>query len=117
MPTSAESVGRARRLRRDQTDAEAKLWRALQNRQLDGFKFRRQAPVDRYIADFLCREAMLIVELDGGHHMEAQAHDAARTEVLEQAGYRVMRFWNADVLTGLDNVLMAISAELSLARP
>ena len=115
MPTRL-SIGRARRLRADQTIAEATLWLRLRNRSLDGFKFRRQFPVDRYIADFACLEARLIVELDGGQHSGAMAYDRARTEVLEHAGFRVLRIWNNLVLTEIDNVLQTIAAELQLAR-
>ena len=117
MPPDEPRIGRARRLRRDSTPAESLLWRAIRNRQLDGFKFRRQAPIDRYFADFACDEARVVVDLDGGQHAEAEAYDDARTEVLEQAGYRVLRFWNHNVTGELDNVLSEISAVLDLAKP
>jgi very-short-patch-repair endonuclease len=79
-------TARARPLRRDQTDAERKLWRLISNRQLGGFKFRRQYPIDRYFVDFACREASLIVEIDGGQHAINVDYDAERTEVLAHAG-------------------------------
>jgi very-short-patch-repair endonuclease len=88
----------ARWLRRDRTEAEARLWRYLRNRQLEGAKFRFQSPVGPYVVDFLCTEAKLIVELDGGQHGEQIAQDALRTKALEAAGYTVLRFWNNDVL-------------------
>ena len=116
MPTSTP-IERSRALRREQTDPERKLWSALRGRQLSGFKFRRQCPVDRYIADFLCLEANLIVELDGGQHAEQVEYDKQRTEVLERAGYRVDRFWNREVLEEFENVVEAIFAELRLGRP
>ncbi len=117
MPPDDPRIGRARGLRREATPAESLLWRAIRNRQLDGFKFRRQAPIDRYFADLVCDEARVVVELDGGQHAEAEAYDDARTEVLEQAGYRVLRFWNHNVTAELDNVLSEISAVLDLAKP
>ncbi len=96
---------RARSLRVERTDAEAKLWRALRNRQLDGFKFRRQVPVDPYIADFCCKDAKLIIELDGGQHLDQLAYDEARTRRLEACGFQVLRFWNVDVLRETDAVV------------
>jgi very-short-patch-repair endonuclease len=104
----------ARRLRRDQTDAERKLWFRLRDRRLDGLKFRRQVPIDRYVVDFCCESARLIVELDGGQHAERSAEDAARTAALEARGYLVLRFWNNEVLQNMDGVLEVIA---STARP
>jgi len=97
----------ARRLRRDMTDVERKLWRVLRNRQLDGLKFRHQEPCYGYIADFLCENPKLIVELDGRQHTEEG--DADRTKRLEQAGYAVIRFSNYDVLFNLEGVTISIS--------
>lgn len=103
-----------RHLRTHSTDAERVLWQALRNRQLGGFKFRRQHPIPPYIVDFVCLEHRLIVELDGGQHADAQMYDAARTAQLEQAGYTVMRFWNNEFLANthaaLEEVLRALSA-------
>src|SRR5262245_13575805 len=93
----------ARSLRLDATDAEAKLWQHVRNRGLGGFKFRRQATIGHYVVDFLCAEKRLIVELDGGQH--TPECDAARTARLEASGYRVIRFWNNDVLGNTDGVL------------
>jgi very-short-patch-repair endonuclease len=98
----------ARRLRRDRTDAEARLWRYLRNRQMEGAKFRFQAPVGPYVADFLCVEARLIIELDGGQHGVQLEKDTARTRALEDAGYMVIRFWNNDVLANSEGVLETI---------
>jgi very-short-patch-repair endonuclease len=98
----------ARVLRRDRTEAEARLWRYLRNRQIEGAKFRFQAPVGPYVADFLCVEAKLIVELDGGQHGVQVEKDAARTKALEAAGYSVIRFWNNDVLVNTEGVLETI---------
>jgi very-short-patch-repair endonuclease len=110
-------IARARDLRAKATDAERKLWAALGGRRLGGFKFRRQVPIDRYFADFACLEARLIVELDGSQHMERSQYDDARTAALEAHGWRVMRFWNNDVLENVDGVGVDILAALVLARP
>jgi very-short-patch-repair endonuclease len=109
-------VDRARSLRRDATEAENKLWRVLRNRQVDGVKFRRQVPIDRYFADFCWHDCMLIVELDGSQHAEQERYDAARTAHLEAKGYRVLRFANLDVLTNIEGVVEAIRAALRLKR-
>jgi very-short-patch-repair endonuclease len=107
----------ARRLRRDQTDAERRLWTHLRGRNLEGFKFRRQVPIDRYVADFACIEARLVVELDGGQHAAQEDYDAARTLVLEQAGFEVLRFWNFQVMQELDGVPEEVRTKLRLGRP
>lgn len=106
----------ARRLRRNRTDAEDRLWFHLRNRQLEGAKFRFQSPVADYVADFLCVEARLIVELDGGQHAEQMEQDAERTRALEASGYTVIRFWNNDVLANADGVLETIRLALLNAR-
>jgi very-short-patch-repair endonuclease len=95
----------ARRLRLTPTDAETRLWSRLRKKQLDGFGFRRQHPLGPYVADFVCAEARLIVEVDGGQHAE---EDDTRTRWLEGRGYRVIRFWNSDVLANTEGVLLAI---------
>ena len=104
-------------LRTNSTDAEKRLWRALRNRQLAGSKFRRQHPIPPYIVDFVCLEARLIVELDGGQHAEALPYDAARTTYLERLGYKVLRSWNNEVLGNTEMVLEAILSELPSPRP
>jgi very-short-patch-repair endonuclease len=103
----------ARQLRRNQTDAEKLLWSKLRNRALNGNKFRRQVPVGNYIADFFYLDAMLIVELDGGQHAEQQEYDQRRTHWLESQGFRVLRFWNYEVLTNIDGVCLALTEALS----
>lgn len=95
---------RARILRGNATEAEALLWSRLRDRRLTGHKFRRQRPIGPYFADFACLEARLVVELDGGQHVEAAAYDAARTLAMEREGFRVLRFWNNEVLTQIDAV-------------
>ena len=107
----------ARRLRTDMTDAERRLWWRLRGRRFDGYKFRRQMPIEGYIADFASVEAKLIIELDGGQHAVALERDRRRTEVIETAGYLVMRFWNTDVLSNTDGVLDAIAEQLALRAP
>ena len=104
----------ARKLRADQTDAEERLWLHLRGRRLDGEKFVRQLQIDAYVADFACRTARLAIELDGGQHEATR--DAARTAIIENYGYRVLRFWNHDVLQNTDGVLEAIRQELAVAR-
>jgi very-short-patch-repair endonuclease len=98
----------ARKLRKEQTDAERRLWWQLRNRQLEGWKFRRQYPIGDYIADFVCIDAKLIVELDGGQHSEQRQYDENRTRDLEKAGFVVLRFWNNDVLTNSEGVIEEI---------
>jgi lysyl-tRNA synthetase class 2 len=110
-----QQIERARRLRRDQTDAERVLWFQLRDRRLNGWKFKRQVPVDRYVADFCCPDAKLIIELDGGQHSTNTEADAKRTTVLEACGYLVLRFWNNDVLKNTDGVLEEIVATLPQA--
>ncbi len=113
--TPKELVEKARELRKQSTDAEALLWSYLRDRQLQGYKFRRQHPVEQYVADFACVDAQLIIELDGGQHntVEAQAKDAQRTEFLKTKGFEVIRFWNNDVINNPEGVLETISATLS----
>ncbi len=102
---------RARRLRASPTDAERKLWSIVRNRQLDGHRFVRQMPIGPYIADFVCRESALIIEVDGGQHSESLT-DEKRTHYLNQQGYGVLRFWNHEVLGNPDGVFTTIAAVL-----
>jgi very-short-patch-repair endonuclease len=97
------------------TDAERLLWSRLRSRQLNGHKFRRQVPVGSFIADFLCWEAGMIVEVDGGQHDEAT--DASRTAWLADNGYHVVRFWNNDVLQNIEGVLEELSLVLANPHP
>jgi len=108
---------RARALREAPTDAEALLWFHLRDRRLGDHKFRRQRPVGPYFADFACLEARLIVELDGGQHAEALAYDERRTRFLEAQGYRVLRFWNNEVLKQTDAVRERILLALQKYTP
>ena len=98
----------ARCLRHQQTDAEKKLWYFLCNRRCGGYKFRRQIEIDRFIVDFVCFDAKLIVEVDGGQHLEQQHQDDIRSRDLKSRGFRVLRFWNHEVLNDTAAVLEAI---------
>jgi very-short-patch-repair endonuclease len=113
MTTETELV---RRLRRNQTDAERLLWFRLRDRRLDGWKFKRQVQIDRFVVDFLCADAKLIVDLDGGHHSQNSERDADRTRVLEAMGYLVLRFWNHDVIRNTDGVLEEILSTVNQHR-
>jgi very-short-patch-repair endonuclease len=109
--------GRARKLRENQTDVEGKLWSRLRDRQLSGVKFRRQHPIGPFIVDFCCLERGLVVELDGSQHVQALAADKRRTRFLESLGYRVLRFWDSDVLSNINGVLERISDALEGPHP
>jgi very-short-patch-repair endonuclease len=102
--TPARMTSLARGMRRHQTTAEVRLWSRLRDRRLENLKFRRQVPRGVYIADFLCDEAMLILEVDGSQHADTTTADAKRTAYLESLGYLVLRFWNMDVLQNTDRV-------------
>ena len=103
----------ARQLRRRSTDAERKLWSILRNSQLAGYKFRRQVPIGNYIVDFVCFEKKIVVELDGGQHQAKIEYDNDRTRWLQFAGFRVIRFWNNQVLSETDAVLQSILITLT----
>jgi very-short-patch-repair endonuclease len=94
------------------TEAERALWRRLRKRQLKGCLFRRQFALGRYIVDFVCLQQRLIIEIDGGQHNDQQTYDAKRTTWLEAQGYRVLRFWNNDVLERIDAVVEIIAAAI-----
>jgi very-short-patch-repair endonuclease len=104
----------AKLLRQNQTMPEKKLWEQLRNRNCGGFKFVRQAPLGPYVADFMCREKMLIVELDGWTHStpEELAHDARRTAFLNNEGYHVVRYGNESAMQGMDGLLTLVLEEL-----
>ena len=102
----------ARKLRRDSTDAERTLWKYLRAHRMAGHKFRRQFVIEPYIVDFICLEKRLIVEADGGQHLEQESDDRTRTEYLESLDYRVLRFWNHDILRDTQAVLETIRSNL-----
>ena len=101
-----------KQLRINQTDAEKKLWRYLRAKRFVGFKFKRQQAINPYIVDFCCLRGRLVIELDGGHHQDQQSYDEARTKYLNEQGFRVLRFWNNEVLQNIDQVLEVIHRSL-----
>ncbi|PZQ27351.1 MAG: endonuclease domain-containing protein [Stenotrophomonas acidaminiphila] len=105
-PLPTRTRDNAKRLRREMTDAERRLWKHLRAGRLEGFKFRRQHPVPPYVLDFCCVEVGLAIELDGSQHSEAR--DASRSRYLESQGWRIVRFWDNDVLNKTDAVVEAI---------
>jgi very-short-patch-repair endonuclease len=100
----AVALQRAREMRRNHTNAEARLWNVLRAQRLGGWKWKRQVPFGPFILDFLCREARLVVEVDGSQHAEDIAYDQRRTAYLRKSGLRVLRFWNSEVLTNRSGV-------------
>ena len=114
---SAGAGERARTLRRDMTEAERRLWQMLRSRQTEECRFRRQVPIGGFIADFACHAARLIVEIDGGQHDPSSESEASRTRFLEGEGYRVLRFWNNEVLDNPEGVRAAIANALHQATP
>ncbi|MBI3979240.1 MAG: endonuclease domain-containing protein [Chloroflexi bacterium] len=106
----------ARQMRREPTPGENALWQRLRNRQLDGFKFRRQHSVERFIVDLYCAEACLVVEVDGPIHDYSQEEDAIRQEFLESQGLRVLRFANAEVQNSIESVLQRIAIACRSSR-
>ena len=101
-------TARSRELRQNATGTERKLWPYLSARKLNGVRFNRQFPIGQFICDFVSREMRLVIELDGGQHALATDYDARRTRFLETQGYRVLRFWNNDVLDNVEGVLGVI---------
>jgi very-short-patch-repair endonuclease len=114
MRTTAKTA-KARRLRRNQTDAERILWLCLRDRKLDGLKFRRQVPIDRYVVDFLCPDSYLVVEVDGSRR--ATADEISRSRTQEAMGCLVLRFWNNEVHENIDGVLQPILDILDRSEP
>ncbi|MFA7262789.1 MAG: DUF559 domain-containing protein [Caulobacter sp.] len=112
-----DRIGRARELRSFQTLAERQLWQLLRGRKLAGLKFRRQVPIDRYIADFACLETRLVVELDGPVHEDRYEQDEQRTDVLRSLGWHVVRFNNETVIAEPHRVLDGILTELGRPAP
>jgi very-short-patch-repair endonuclease len=110
----------ARRLRKQPTDSETKLWSRLRRRQVGNIRFRRQSPIGPYVVDFVCAEIRLIVEVDGGQHSWREAQDARRTEWLESQGYRLIRFWDNEVNENIEGVLekiVLVATETPPPRP
>jgi very-short-patch-repair endonuclease len=111
VPLDPVVLERARAMRHDLVPAEQRLWRSLRDRQLGGYKFRRQVPLGAFVADFYCHATKLVVELDGDTHTGREASDEVRTMLLERSGYHVVRFYNTDVFDHFPAVLEAIYSE------
>ncbi|HEV8344324.1 MAG TPA: endonuclease domain-containing protein [Candidatus Binatia bacterium] len=116
-PQAAKLRDRARRLRHNQTKAEHRLWTRLRARQLCSAKFRRQHPIGPFIADFCCLESRLVVELDGGQHAVQAEADQRRSALMERRGYRVLRFWDNQVMAEIEAVLEQIAKVLREPSP
>ena len=112
----AGSIHKARALRSNPTHVERQLWWRLRYRQIEGYKFRRQRPIGPYIVDFVCLEMKLIIEVDGGQHSDRKVYDEARDRWLTSQGYRVLRFWNNEVLTNIDGVIESIHARGAVSK-
>ncbi len=108
--TSAQN---AKALRRTLTDAERKLWYHVRAARFQGWRFRRQVPIGHYVVDFLCEDARLVVELDGGQHADQAQQDRSRTAWLNEQGYDVIRFWNDEVMREIGGVLEKLFSALS----
>lgn len=115
MPRIGSTNPHARALRRNATECETRIWLAVRDRRLGGFKFRRQATIGPYVVDFLCTQQRLVLEIDGGQH--GGADDQRRDAALASAGYHVLRFWNSDVISNLDGVLQTILSALQSPSP
>jgi len=115
--TSRETILKAKELRHDMTLSEQKLWAMLRSHRLEGIHFRRQHAIGPYIADFCAPREKLIIEVDGSQHVEQKEYDRDRTEYLETLGYRVLRFWNHEVLKDMDAVLLALLQVLHEKAP
>lgn len=102
----------ARKLRADATEAEQKLWSKLRKKQLNGFQFRRQHSIGPFFVDFICLEANLAIEVDGSQHIEQEKQDESRSAFLRDSGYRVLRFWNFEVMSDVDSVVERIAEVL-----
>ncbi|MBI4357107.1 MAG: endonuclease domain-containing protein [Gammaproteobacteria bacterium] len=112
MPKVHPFIPLAKALRKHQTDAEKLLWMMLRNRQLNHAKFKRQYAIGNYIVDFICIEKKLVIEIDGGQHIEQQPYDEVRTTHLNKQGFHVLRFWNNEVLLMVEAVLEQIRKHL-----
>ena len=109
-------TARSRQLRASMTDAERHLWSCLSARKIDGVRFNTQFPIAGYICDFVSRVAKVVIEVDGGQHAEDERYDKVRTAVIEAQGYRLIRFWNNDVLSNVEGVV-AIIEQVVADRP
>lgn len=114
--TSPIIFSNAYKLRHNLTEAEARLWRVLRTHRLNNVHYRRQHAIGNYIVDFCAPQQKLIIELDGSQHLDQQEYDAERSAFLESKGYKVLRFWNSDVMNNIEGVLIAILEALESKR-
>ena len=112
-----KSSTKARSLRSNLTYSENKLWSHIRKRQINKLKFRRQHPIGNFIVDFVCLEKKIVIEIDGGQHNENADYDLQRTKWLENEGYKILRFWNNEVLENTDSVLEVIYNETRKTPP
>ena len=108
-----KSLTNAKNLRSKQTDCENILWQRIRAKRLNGIKFRRQVPIGRYVVDFIALSKKLVIELDGSQHFDNIKYDNKRTEDLEKLGYKVLRFWDNEVINNIDAVLLKILEEFN----
>jgi very-short-patch-repair endonuclease len=108
------ATARARHLRRNMTKAEKRVWQILRSHGMDGYKFRPQVPFGRYVADFACHEARLVIEIDGGQHEPPAYREDERSQFLQDQGYRVLRFWDNEVMANLEGVHQLIADALGV---
>ncbi|WP_326524366.1 endonuclease domain-containing protein [Sphingomonas sp.] len=113
----ARLTDHAKAMRQTATEPETRLWLALRAGRFEGVKFRRQKVIGPYIVDFAARDPMMVIEIDGDTHGDRAEYDARRTRLLEEQGYRVIRFSNSDVMTNMDGVLATIAGALPLSQP
>jgi very-short-patch-repair endonuclease len=121
-PRDEKASARRRRragsqLRHNMTEVEIRVWQILRAHRISGHKFRRQVPIGRYIADFVCHEAGLVIEIDGGQHDSSSSRETGRSSFLQQEGYRILRFWNNEVLASPDGIHETIVNELAASPP
>ncbi|HNX66142.1 MAG TPA: endonuclease domain-containing protein [Bacteroidales bacterium] len=112
--TSVEIMKRAIRLRKDQTEAEKIIWQSLRRRQIEGLRFRRQHPINNFVADFYCHEAKLVIEIDGGVHddPEQKEKDLARQQIINDFGIKVLRFKNEEIFNDIESVIIKIKSSI-----
>jgi very-short-patch-repair endonuclease len=115
--TNPKTMHRAGELRREPTPAEKKLWAYLHGNKLNGVNFRRQHAIGNFVPDFVSIKKKLVIELDGSQHLEQEEYDVARTRYLESQGYKVIRFWNNDVMNNIEGILRAIEVALTDEAP
>ena len=105
----------ARNLRKNSTIQERRLWNLLKNRQFHNLKFKRQQPIGDYIVDFICKDAKIIIEIDGGQHNEPEniEYDKSRTEYLNTLGYKIIRFWNNEIYENIEGAILRLKKEIN----